>query len=237
MTSGMSHQRPRARRGFSLIELLVVIGIIAILLSLLFPALSLAWSHARVVNCQSNLRQVGQALIMYANDNNGWLIPVHSDPSAEGGVRGFGIFWHPKDRWPAKIFKAKGPAVETDNPADYNPKVVSCPADPEPNEAHTYALNNPPAAHHCKLGSSNFNGLGPSEVVLAAEKRTDAKDYYLEPEIGDFDSGLELYRHGLKRGSNYLFFDGHVATAKPQEIKRGMDPWTNGADVPVADTP
>jgi prepilin-type N-terminal cleavage/methylation domain-containing protein/prepilin-type processing-associated H-X9-DG protein len=223
------------RRGFSLIELLVVIGIIAVLLGLLFPALSLAWAQARLVNCQSNLRQVGQALFMYAGENNGWLIPVDVDPTAEGGVRGFGTLRDPKDRWPARVFKVKGPPVETLEPADYTPALMICPADREAAMAHTYALNNPPAVHHCKLGTSDFAGLKASEVVLAAEKRTFANDYYLEPEQMDFDSALELYRHGIKRGSNYLFFDGHVARAFPAEIKRAMDPWTNGADVPVAE--
>jgi len=210
----------------------VVIGIIAVLLGLLFPALSLAWAQSRLVNCQSNLRQVGQALFMYANENNGWVIPVRADPSMEGGVRGFGIFELAKDRWPAVVFKVKGPQPETNEPADYNPQVVTCPADRDPVEAHTYALNNPPAAHHCKLGSSDFNGLNATEVVIAAEKRTFEKDYYFEPEEGDFDRGLDLWRHGLKRGSNYLFFDGHVARAFPDEIRRGMNPWTNGKDVP-----
>jgi prepilin-type N-terminal cleavage/methylation domain-containing protein/prepilin-type processing-associated H-X9-DG protein len=227
----MSHKTLR-RRGFSLIELLVVIGIIAILLGLLLPSLSLAWAHARLVNCQSNLRQVGQALIMYANENNGWLIPVDSDPTAEGGVRGFGTLWEPKDRWPARVFKVKGPPVETSEPADYTPAVMICPADLQAAMAHTYALNNPPAAHHCKLGTSDFAGLHATEVVLAAEKRTFANDYYLEPENLDFDSALELFRHGIKRGSNYLFFDGHVARAFPDEIRRAMNPWTNGEEVP-----
>ena len=145
----MCQTRAFRGRGFSLIELLVVIGVIAILLSLLFPALSLAWGHARLVNCQSNLRQVGQALVMYANENNGWLIPVDKDETGEGGVRGFGTLREPKDRWPAIVFKVKGPPVETDDPADYTPKVMICPADLEAAFAHTYALNNPPAAHHC----------------------------------------------------------------------------------------
>jgi len=231
----MAHPKRRLR-GFSLIELLVVIGIIAILLGLLFPALSNAWAHARLVNCQSNLRQVGQALIMYANENNGWLIPVDADDTGEGGVRGFGTLWEPKDRWPARVFKVKGPAVETNDPADYTPAVMICPADLDAAFAHTYALNNPPAAHHCKLGTSDFAGLRASEVILAAEKRTFERDYYFEPENGDLDKALDLTRHGIKRGSNYLFFDGHVSRAFVNEVRRGINPWTNGEDVPGADT-
>ena len=214
----------RRRCAFSLIELLVVIGIIALLIGLLIPTISNVQAAARVVTCQSNLRQVGQALFTYAKDNGGWLLPVHDDPTAEGGVRGFGTFWPPKDRWPAKVFKIAMPAVETDDPADYSPKVITCPSDLDPAMAHTYALNNPIASHHCKQGSSDFNGLSNAEVVLAAEKLSLANDYYFEPEQGDFDSALDLYRHGIKRGSNYLYFDGHVERKFAAEVRRSMNP-------------
>ena len=222
----MGRLSAKSRRAFSLIELLVVIGIIAVLLGLLFPTLSSAWSAARMVNCASNMRQIGQALFMYAKDNGGWLIPVMNDDTEAGGVRGLGTNVEPKERWPVKVFKFALPNPETDNPADYCPKVLTCPADNEPNDAHTYALNNPPAAHHCKQGSSDFNGLKAPEVVIAAEKITSANDYYFEPENGDFDNALALYRHGVHRGSNYLFFDGHVSRALPNDIRRGMDPWS-----------
>ena len=67
-----------ARRGFTLIELLVVIAIIAILAAVLFPAFSRAKQAARVTTCLGNLRQLGSAFRMYANDYEGTL-PLGTD--------------------------------------------------------------------------------------------------------------------------------------------------------------
>lgn len=85
----------RLRGGFTLIELLVVVAIIALLISILLPALSEAKKRAQETVCGSNMRQMGLALRHYLDDNDGFYPGDHMET---GGQDGSWISWAPRIR-------------------------------------------------------------------------------------------------------------------------------------------
>lgn len=181
-------------------ELLVVIGIIALLISMLMPAISNSRRQSLSVACKSNLKQNYTMLLTYALDNHGYMFPT-----------GFGSNMPPDKRWPVYVFK----------PPVANPPTMRCPSDENPIFEHSYVLNNHFLPHGIRYGATK--GVNPSDIVVMGEKKSTENDYYMD--LKDYDRVVEQYRHGLQIGSNYGFMDGHIDTRPPKYIVTALDPW------------
>jgi prepilin-type N-terminal cleavage/methylation domain-containing protein len=106
--AGPRSGRGASRSAFTLLELLVVVGIIALLITILLPSLRTSVRQAASTVCMHNLKQIGQAIDVYKYDNNGWA------PTTSAGSGGRSLWV-----WFQKL-----------HPNINDPKVLVCPEDP-----------------------------------------------------------------------------------------------------------
>lgn len=235
MKNPISSSRPQP--GFTLVELLVVIGIIAVLVAMLLPALNKARQNAITLTCASNLRQIGIMFDMYVHDNNGWLPPLNwkhdldnsiPNHNSYGMVHALGPYMgHPE--WAGQSLTA--PYIfQFDNDAKeaFRRSVFVCP-DYYPTgytiqpylsgiaeNRHLISLN-PDAKEHTRPRRAAQARRPAHTLIHVADSY---QDYNLKnrSELLAGKRSFDIYRHNDRTSANILFFDGHVATFRAEYI-------------------
>ena len=225
---------------FTLIELLVVIAIIAILASLLLPALSKAKQKAKSVNCASNLKQVGTAVMMYVGDNKDFLpgpCEIGTTPAYYYRPLPPGKYWGEFGYYLATYLGGKKPSNMSARDTSFI-KVLFCPgygsfSKEEPTVAMTrvnYGLAFPYTNAQVRLtvrpfGAATTGGgtpLGPPIKLGSVKRYGSPTDVFA---VSDMDQALRDFgwpelsqnpNHGTTR--NALFMDGHVKSYKGVEF-------------------
>ena len=241
----------RPRRAFTLIELLVVIAIIAILAAILFPVFARARENARRASCQSNLKQIGLGVAMYAQDYDGGLVPYKNWNSGGTALT---------EAWNALVVPLDGYVKNT--------QIFRCPSAPSLRGTSAtgvygsvygwawkyYPDPNGWVAHFIQTSPGNSvvpfkldNAPEPSRTALIGE--TQYPSYY-DPSLhpSNYGYGYPRFRvdstsvtYGMLdihlEGSNYLYVDGHVKwlskKAALSAINTTCTPIGSGGELPI----
>ncbi len=221
---------PDTRHGFTLIELLVVITIISILAAMLLPALKNARDSAKKVACISNLKQIGLALITYANDWNGLAPPVNTNPAQT--TRTWIALLHNNAYLPTPVVGKPTifvcPSQEDKVYANYS-RAYGMQLDPDAGSTglkYSWILTEPVKNSNGTLGANSlveFIFVADSVLELPGDTGHRKQAYYIFNNPIANDHRIHL-RHNGK--ANVLFGDGHVGSVDRSEFENKYN-WTN----------
>ena len=231
---------PENNRAFTLIEVLVVIAILGLLVAILMPSLSRARASGRTLVCLTHLRQLSNGWVMYADDNNGVILPgrMFKQPGGTGNPAnwydvGNGLKYRP--RWMATmgaqvgVYAFNEPSVSDDR-QDYDNEVYRCPEARDWIDERNYAYG----YNHQFLGNARRTNDQFHHFPVRLHQVTNYSGTVIAGDCMGTAAGLGRFdRLGYDNGGkDYLEKGNHGWTLDPPRLTPESDRGTGDSDGP-----